>query len=251
MPVSGPDDLDGDGVLNEDDACPDTQNRLDHVNIAEYVTSDGCYDEDLDGIYARDIRVYDFDFDGDHDFNDGEESVLYDNCYATENADQADGDGFNDGETLGDACEDMKFTVERGTSEETLNFEVYITCLENDIFDGDCSFKFEFDEDLTECPGAYFLMEGEITEPVSRGARYCEYTLRESIDWYLLEFDFGPGLESLTASLAGDVRNPRFTNVKTVERFGDLNYFDLYESFYENFLWRVLLENLVLEMLQI
>ena len=218
--MSGPDDLDGDGVLNEDDACPDTQNRLDHVNIAEYVTSDGCYDEDLDGIYARDIRVYDFDFDGDHDFNDGEESVLYDNCYATENADQADGDGFNDGETLVMPCEDMKFTVERGTSEETLNFEVYITCLDNDIFEGDCSFKFEFDEDLTECPTAVFGGQGDDSVPVVEGDRFCEYTLSENVDLYSLEFDFGSDVDSLTASLAGDVRYPSFTNIKTVERFG-------------------------------
>ena len=57
-----------------------------------------------------------------------------------ENSDQADNDGFNDGKTLGDACENMVIKVikpDEGNAKIDLGFR----CLSNDVLNGACTFK--------------------------------------------------------------------------------------------------------------
>lgn len=87
-PADADNDADGDGICGDVDACP-----LDPDN-----------DADGDGICGNvDVCPLDADNDADGDGVCGD----VDNCPATPNADQADNNGINDGDGIGDACENQ------------------------------------------------------------------------------------------------------------------------------------------------
>jgi hypothetical protein len=115
---SAPLDTDGDGILNDDDNCPNTYN----VNQWDYDNdgygnvcdddddNDGWYDYQDNCQFAKNADQQDSDDDGVGDACDGtpngdadfdEVDDLADNCVNTYNPDQTDSD--NDGQ--GDACE--------------------------------------------------------------------------------------------------------------------------------------------------
>jgi hypothetical protein len=82
------DDIDGDGVLNEDDTCPTIMN----ANQIEFPEED---DPDNDGLG----NVCDADDD-----NDGVPDVL-DNCITDVNPNQENSDSYLDGDVSGDICD--------------------------------------------------------------------------------------------------------------------------------------------------
>ena len=114
-------DSDNDGVPDNLDACPlSLSQMIGFDEIANFVTDEGCMDEDNDGVFAYDLRILDFDQDGVNDFEAADEPVLYDNCEVRANADQLNSD---DGR-LGDECDDLELIFAKEGLDE---FEIRIS----------------------------------------------------------------------------------------------------------------------------
>jgi hypothetical protein len=106
-------DVDGDGICGDVDTCPrDAQNDADHDGI--------CGDVDLCPNDAAN------DADGDGVCGD------VDNCPITPNPDQADSNGINDGDGIGDACENRAPTANDDSAGTYSGAPVTVTVLLND-----------------------------------------------------------------------------------------------------------------------
>jgi len=145
-----------------------------------------------------------------------------DNCLFVSNPDQEDVNGFNDDNSLGDACEDLVFNLE-AAEDENAEFNIEVSCLADDGLENECNFSIDFGVALESCP----VLGGE--DGVRNGS-VCNYTLNEQdditrVNTFTESFEYSTS--TATVKISGDVRHLRFSdtsNLKEVVRFGDLNY---------------------------